>query len=135
MAKRSSVFGDEWRRCLREHYKYVIRSQDKATEATLIPILQRFGFGEDELRTLYIEATMHMDDMPEDFVPDLQRLNAASVQVNEQTFTVHPSECSCPACMEQVLDIGHDEDGQPVEADEDEDTPPRDDLPKQKTLF
>ncbi len=132
MAKRSSIFGNEWRRCLREHYKYVVRTGDKATEATLLPILNRFGFREDELRLLYIEATMHMDDVPDDFVPDLQPLSAASVQVNEPTFAVHPAECSCPACMDQVLEIGHDEDGQPVE---EEDEPPQDDLPKQRSLF
>lgn len=134
MAKRSSVFGDEWRRCLREHYKYVVRTQDRATEATLVPILQRFGFREDELRALYVEATMHIDDMPEGFVPDLQRLSAASVQVDERTFAIHPAECSCPACMNQVLEIGHDEDGQPI-AEEEQDTPPDADLPRQKSLF
>jgi hypothetical protein len=133
MAKRSSIFGDEWRRCLREHYKYVIRIQDRETELSLLPILQRFGFREEDLRNLYLEATMHMDDLPEDFVPDLQRLNALSVQGDDRTFTVHPAECSCPACADQVLEIGHDEDGQPIEEDE-EDTPP-DDLPRQKSLF
>lgn len=151
MAKRASVFGDEWRRCLREHYKYVVGKQDKATEETLLPILHRFGFREDELRELYVEATMR--DMPDDFVPDMERVaqEAASTPVPEATFQVHPAECSCPSCMDVVLEEGHDDEGQPIEepqeieeaqgnvfpvakpekAEKDEE----DDLPKQRSLF
>lgn len=139
MAKRESVFSDEWRRCLEEHYKYVVRNQDKATEATLTPILNRFGFREDELRQLTVEATMRADDMPDDFVPDMELIESESVEaiqdevINhpETTFQVHPAECACAACMDIVLEEGHDEDGQPLE-DEPE---PEKDTPKQKSLF
>jgi len=117
MAERSSVFSGEWRRCLAEHYKYVIQNQDKGTEETLVPRLYQMGFTEDELRSLYMEATMHVDDMPEDFTPDLERIAPQENTVAstaETTFQPHPAECSCPACMDQVLDEGHDEEGQPV---------------------
>lgn len=136
MAKRPSVFGDEWRRCLREHYKYVAQKQDKRTEASLTPILNRFGFTEDELKQLYIEATMRAEDMPDDFVPDMQQAGAENVEAKqtvEPSFQVHPAECNCPGCMEQVLEIGHDEEGQPLQQEEEE--APKDKKPKQKSLF
>lgn len=88
MAKRESVFSDEWRRCLREHYKYVKRNQDTATEETLTPILEKVGFREDELRRLTIEATMRADDMPDDFVPDMEQIVTEPVEVSEQGKSV-----------------------------------------------
>jgi hypothetical protein len=151
MAKRASVFGDEWRRCLKEHYKYVVKKQDKATESTLVPVLNRIGFRDDELRQLYVEATMR--DMPDDFVPNMEQLAPQSelTPMPETTFQVHPAECSCPQCMDIVLDEGHDAAGQPlVEASEPEEAQDnlfavakpekkkkakKDDLPKQKSLF
>lgn len=135
MAKRESVFSDEWRRCLREHYKYVVRNQDKNTEATLTPILERFGFQEDELRHLEIEATIRADEMPDDFVPNMEPIMAESVNENkpiETTFVIHSAECTCPDCMDQVLELGHNADGQPIEAEVEE---PKKDLPKQRSLF
>jgi hypothetical protein len=148
MAKRESIFGDEWRRCLREHYKYVVRQEDKLTEATLLPILDRFGIRDDELRQLYLEATMR--DMPDDFVPDMEKVLAQSAgkSVAETRFQTHPAECKCPACMDTVLDAGHDSVGQPVEEPEEPEVAQgnmfavakpekdeKDDLPKQKSLF
>ncbi|MEM9952346.1 MAG: hypothetical protein AAF846_12125 [Chloroflexota bacterium] len=140
MAKRESVFADEWRRCLREHYKYVVKQQDKNTEETLTPILERFGFREDELRRLEIEATMRADDMPDDFVPDMELKEVESVEVSDEapqaetTFTVHPAECQCADCMDVVLEEGHDEDGQPIELDPEEEQAKKD-TPKQRSLF
>ena len=135
MAKRESVFGNEWRRCLKEHYKYVVKKQDKRTETTLTPILQRFGFSETELKQLYIEATMRAEDMPDDFVPDMQQAGAGNVEENqavESSFQVHPAECSCPSCMDTVLELGHDEEGQPLPIQEEA---PKDKKPKQKSMF
>jgi hypothetical protein len=132
MAKRESVFGDEWRRCLKEHYKYVVKNQDKRTEETLNPIMADAGFRENDLRQLYLEATLHVDDMPDDFVPDMERVAPESVELNEQTFQVHPAECTCPSCMDIVLEEGHDDHGQPLETVDNE---PPDDMPKQKSLF
>ncbi|MCA9914015.1 MAG: hypothetical protein KC496_11725 [Anaerolineae bacterium] len=148
MSERSSVFSSEWRRCLAEHYKYVIRNQDKGTEETLVIRLYESGFTEDELRALYMEATMHVDDIPEDFMPDVKRaIPKDAPAVAETTFQPHPAECTCPSCMDQVLDIGHDEEGQPVSAPEEPEEAAgnifavakpeskNDDTPKQKSLF
>jgi len=148
MAKRESIFGDEWRRCLKEHYKYVVRQQDKITKDSLTPIMNRFGFGEDDLHQLYLDATIR--DMPQDFVPDMERvISQAEQQAEETTFKTHPAECTCPACMELVLEAGHDEEGQPLEPPEEPEVAQgnlfivpkpkadddRDELPKQLSLF
>ncbi len=137
MAKRESVFSDEWRRCLEEHYKYVVKNQDKATEETLTPILERFGFREDDLRQLTIDATIRADEMPDDFVPEMELSELEPVQESktpDATFVPHPAECSCAACMDIVLEEGHDEEGQPI--DEPQEEPEVKKIsPKQKSLF
>jgi hypothetical protein len=103
-----NIFAEEWRRCLREHYKYIIKESDKVTEQTLVTVLHRVGFTENELRQLYMEATIRAEDMSGDVLPDVQKL----------PYQMHPAECTCAACMEQVLDIGHDAEGQPLSAEE-----------------
>jgi len=149
MAKRESIFGSEWRRCLKEHYKYVIKRNDKSTRETLLPIMDRAGFNDDELRQLYIEATMHSDDMPDDFVPDFEMIDEPQPQKTEPepTFQTHPAECSCPSCMDLVLEDGHDEEGQPLDEPYAEAEPggnifgvakpetSDENLPQQKSLF
>jgi hypothetical protein len=106
MAERS-IFFEEWRRCLQEHYRQVIRTQDSVTEKTLVGVLHRVGFSDDELRQLYMEATMRADGTPADFVPDMSKL----------PFYVHPAECTCAACMDKTLEVGHDAEGQPIIAE------------------
>jgi hypothetical protein len=66
----SRIFADDWRDCLREQYKSVIRQQDARTGATLTEVLYEVGFTEDELTALKFEATLRADDMPADFVPE-----------------------------------------------------------------
>ncbi len=109
-----SVFSDAWRDCLREHYKSVIRNNDKVTLRSLLGVMNEVGFGEDELRALELEATMRVEDVAEDFVPNLNIL-----QPEEEIFQPHPLECQCPACVEINLQP-HDEEGQPAEIDPEE---------------
>lgn len=150
MANRESIFGGEWRRCLKEHYKYVIQSDDKATLDTLLPIMDRAGFREAELRQLYLEATMHSDDLPDDFVPDFDLVTEGNIEQGaspEPTFKTHPAECSCPSCMDLVLEDGHDEEGQPIDEEPEEEEQAtgavfgvakpdeKEDVPRQKSLF
>lgn len=70
MSSEDRIFADDWRDCLREQYRYVIRQQDKRTEATLTEVLHEVGFSEDELAALKLEATMRADEMPDDYVPE-----------------------------------------------------------------
>jgi hypothetical protein len=122
-----SPFASEWRKCLREHYKYVIRNADAVTQVTLPSVLDEAGFRDDDLRGIEREATMHVDDAPADFVPG-----------------PHPAECTCTLCTEQgqaLLQAGHDEAGQPLSAEQLAEQAERDaaeqadDDPKQLSLF
>ncbi len=104
-----SVFFDEWLRSLREQYKHVVRSNDMVTLPTLTAVMQNVGFGEEELAQLRVEATMHVDDVAEDFKPDMQILDPVPAP--------HPAECLCPQCM-TIDEAAHDADGQPVAPDQ-----------------
>jgi len=133
MSERSSVFSTEWRKCLAEHYKYIVREGDRNTEETLVPRLLAVGFREDDLRQLYREATMRAEDLPEDFLPDPAKALApddSAAAAPETTFQTHPAECGCPSCMDLVLEEGHDDEGQPLPMPD-----PEEALPKQKKLF
>lgn len=105
-----SVFFDEWLSSLREQYKHVVRSNDRVTLPTLTAVMQNVGFGEKELAQLRIEATMHVDDIPQDFTPDMSILDPA------RASQPHPAECLCPQCM-TIDEAAHDADGQPIVPD------------------
>jgi len=136
-----TVFADEWRRCLRAHYMHAIRHDDRVNLRSLVPVLQHLGFTDAELAELRVQATMHVDDVGEDFVPDLDVLQAQpeiepeaqpQPQPPQGDFQPHPLECQCPRCVEINL-VPHDEDGQPIEAEDDEHDDP--DAPQQLSLF
>jgi hypothetical protein len=80
----TNPFDDEWRDCLRAHYIHVVRSGDTLTEPSLNRVLNQVGFSESELAELHVRATMHVDDVPADFVPDLHVLD--SVPADEPRF-------------------------------------------------
>jgi len=135
-----SVFSEDWRACLREQYKHVIRENDQITLPSLTSVMQRVGFSDDELAQLRVEATMRADEVAEDFVPDLEILNTAA-QVPEAAFVAHPLECQCPQCVDINL-VPHDEEGQPLSEDEQRELLERqqhesedDDDPQQMSLF
>jgi hypothetical protein len=71
-----SIFSNDWRDCLRAHYKAVVSEQDMRTERTLRGVMFNVGFSEAELNELRVLATMHVDDIDPDFVPDLQMFEA-----------------------------------------------------------
>ncbi|MCK6580314.1 MAG: hypothetical protein L6Q98_19650 [Anaerolineae bacterium] len=66
-----SPFADDWRECLRAHYQYVVRANDRRTLDSLTGVLHQVGFREDELGELYLRATLHVDEVAEDFTPDM----------------------------------------------------------------
>lgn len=59
-----SAFTDEWRECLREHYRHVIRQQDHVTEPSLHQVLIKVGFTESDLEALKVEALSSLVDEP-----------------------------------------------------------------------
>lgn len=111
--ERRSIFFDEWIRSLREQYKYVIRNNDTVTLPSLTAVLHDVGFTDDELAQLRIEATMHVDDVGADHVPNMQILDTPT------TAQPHPAECTCPQCI-PIDESQFDEDGQPLVNDDPE---------------
>jgi len=111
-----SPFTDEWRACLREHYKEIAKADEKATLKTLSAMMTRVGFREAELQDLYVLATMRADQMPDDFVPDMAGLPTPPAAALEHLENRHPLECQCPSCVEKNL-IPHTVEGQPLTGD------------------
>lgn len=109
-----SIFADDWRECLREQYKSVMRKDDRVAQSSLTEVMYGIGFTEDELAQLQIEATMRVEDMPDDFVPEMPVVLPTP---EETTFEPHPLECQCPECVE-LNSVPHDEDGQPLTGDD-----------------
>jgi hypothetical protein len=77
------IFADDWVECLEAHYMHVIRINDKVTEPSLSIVMHSAGFSDAQLAELRVRATMHMDDVDKDFVPDLEVLDAHDHQHNE----------------------------------------------------
>jgi hypothetical protein len=71
---RQSVFVEEWRACLREQYKYVVRNNDATTIVSLTDVMYEVGFTDSELAELRVLATLRADETPDDFVPDIHAL-------------------------------------------------------------
>jgi len=102
-----SVFFDEWIKSLREQYKYVIRNNDQVTLPSLTTVMHNVGFSDDELAHLRVEATMHVDAVGADYVPDLTVLDQPTAG------QPHPAECLCPQCI-PIDESQFDADGQPL---------------------
>jgi hypothetical protein len=79
-----NVFEDEWRECLRAHFMHVTRTNDTGTMRSLLTVMNEVGFTEEELRELRVLATAHVDDVAEDFVPDLNILQAETPPAVEE---------------------------------------------------
>jgi hypothetical protein len=62
MSKNQSIFFEEWRACLREHYLHVVRTGDTITEPTLRTVLLETGFTEDDLEELYQLGLQQRED-------------------------------------------------------------------------
>lgn len=88
---RHSVFRGEWHAQQEAHYRYVVRTGDSQRREHIKQVMRDLGYSEEEIAQLYMQATMHVDDMPDDFVPDLETLEALRDDP-------HPNECQCPAC-------------------------------------
>lgn len=80
-----SIFFNEWRNCLREHYRYVLRTEDWITEKTLREVLLGVGgFSEDELQALYEEIFGPAAPTQEEILPP----DEVEVVIPQEEFTV-----------------------------------------------
>ena len=57
-----SFFFDEWRDCLRSHYRYVVQTHDEITEPTLRSVLHDAGVSEEEVERWLQETLQQMQD-------------------------------------------------------------------------
>lgn len=130
----SSIFADEWRDCLREHYMYVIRERDEITRPTLTQVMLEAGFSESELAELRVRATMRADKMPEDFVPDMNVLETKNQPVPEIPLAETTAEVLEEVIEDELLadEVVALEAEQAEEEIIEEDDP---DQPKQLSLF
>lgn len=137
------IFADDWRDCLREQYKSVVRQQDARTETTLTQVLYEVGFTEDELRALKMEATLRAEDMPDDYVPE-DVLAQYYGGMDMPAEVVEEPTAEVVEISEEVLEETDDEpellDELPVESDITDDdllaaTEPDDDQPQQLSMF
>ncbi len=129
-----SIFRDEWRESLCAHYMDVVRRDDQKTLRTLTDVMVEVGFSERELAELRVRATIRAEDMPDDFVPDMQifqddvgtRHVVSVPEIPDTESEVHAlvSEAVPDA---EVIDDVHDD----IPADEPEDK----DSPQQLSLF
>ncbi|MBN8637060.1 MAG: hypothetical protein J0M07_17160 [Anaerolineae bacterium] len=76
-----SPFSEDWRDCLKAHYTHVIRTNDVRTEKTLRTVLHECGYNDAQINEWYVLATMHVDDVDPDFVPDLELVQAEAAPV------------------------------------------------------
>lgn len=133
-------FDQEWRECLRSHYVYVIRSGDEATEKTLAGVMQQAGFDEKTLIELRIRATMRVEQMDEDFVPDFAALEeqfAAQVEaqiVQQQIVAEPPSAAQAGVAIAEEIAQESEPELEAPPPSEEYYAPP-DDTPQQLSLF
>jgi hypothetical protein len=99
-----NIFGDDWRECLQAHYVHVIRSRDYVTRPTLRVVMEQAGFDESQMAELEVRATMHVDDVGTDFVPDAEVMRSFAV--------VTPDAAPAEAIVddEPEMDVSFDED-------------------------
>ncbi len=72
-----NVFAEEWRDCLRAHYMHVVRTEDHVTLPTLTMVMHQAGFNDSELAELRVRATLRVEQVADDFVPELDVLATA----------------------------------------------------------
>lgn len=135
-----SPFSDDWRDCLRAHFTYTVRMQDVRTEHTLTAVMQEIGFAEAEMRELRVLATLRAEDMPPDFVPDLEAL---AVQAPPEAARVFAAVALAPEAeavrmadeAEALLPEGETVLDEAEPAADEPPAPPAPDGPTQLSLF
>ncbi|MBZ0292509.1 MAG: hypothetical protein K8L99_08060 [Anaerolineae bacterium] len=131
-----NVFADDWRDCLREQFMHVVRSGDDITLPSLTRVMHDVGFTDEELAELRVRATMHVDDVDEDFVPDMDVLEPtvhAGVEVPAEAVEVEDPQTDLPPTYEEALEESEAVDEDDTLPDEDDEDDPL--SPQQLSLF
>lgn len=137
-------FADDWRDCLKAHYTAVVRAGDRITEPTLTQVMVEAGFSEAALAEMKVLATLRSEDVPEDFVPDLNALAAADEPRVFAAVTVPeaaPAADEAPAAElpltadeQAAVEELNTEEAPPAEAEVPDDEPDIE-APQQLSLF
>ncbi len=114
-----NIFASEWIDCLEAHYAHVIRTKDHVTEPSLTIVMHSAGFSDKQLAELRVRATMHVDDVGSDFVPDLHILDGHNH--DHSAHDVHAHErlaepVSEPQIFNIPIDLSAADEVQTVEA-------------------
>jgi hypothetical protein len=91
--KRHDIFREERIDALRAQFIKNARGTDRSRVQGVARLLQAEGFSPEEVVALYVEATLHVDDLPPGFVPDLD-----AVMDIKASHDPHPLECVCLSC-------------------------------------
>ncbi len=108
MGEYRSIFSEEWRDCLRAHYRYVIRAQDTLTEQTLRQVLMQTGMGEDELLDLQRQALGYDPSLTPSAEAEIDEIDLPADELIEQIAP--PAPVAPPASEEPPTDLLDDED-------------------------
>lgn len=126
-----NIFERDWRDCLEAHYMHVIRTNDRVTLPSLTYVMHQAGFDDAELAELRVRATMHVDDVGVDYVPDMNALSSPAAEA--RSFAVPegvPAASNADAAAAALVEQGAED--APLNADQTEDDP---DMPQQLSLF
>ncbi len=118
-----SVFADDWRACLRQHYIETVRKQDRVTLPSLTLVMYEVGFSDDDLAELRLLATMRADYVPPE-VAEVRTFAAAAPDEIEAEAE--------PDAPDELAEAAEPEPEAEPEPDEDERDP---DAPQQLSLF
>ncbi len=113
-----SLFFDQWQACLRAHYIYVIRSNDRVTEPSLRQVLLHSGLSESDLEELRQQAYVPDPSESEAAPPEPEEVAAELVEPPpaEEPPVVEPGEPTFDE-LGVVVETGNDE---PIPEDEEE---------------
>ena len=75
------------------YFQQMARAGDAAQRQHARDLMREAGFSDAEITAHYVDATMHMDHLPDDFTPDLDL-----IETKREAAKPHPFECTCPSC-------------------------------------
>jgi hypothetical protein len=135
-----SLFFDDWQACLRAHYVYVIRTNDRVTEPSLRQVLLQSGLSENDLEALRQQAYAPAPgEDPEEVEPE-------EIAVAEELAGPTPVEEAPAADPDEptfddlgvVVETGSDEiapEEEPAVEESDQEDEPPPDFGRQLSLF
>lgn len=89
-----SPFADDWHDAQEAHFTHISRVGDAEAREKARAALTQAGYSDAQISELYVEATMHQDDLADDFLPDMS-------MIERLREVQHPNDCLCPSCRKK----------------------------------